>query len=491
MMQRRGSPHGESTTAVSYDGIAIAPPLASRWVSRVQTRFGLPAPNASAPGLFAGVRWTIPFVAFLAYIFAITTYRLPIGSVAIIAGLAGLALQSEPRRFPALLVWFAAFILWCAVGYVSSPYPQRTWDGLVGLVKLWAIVLVGVNAFRSRSHIRVFTVFFLACFALYPVRGAFENYFLYRYTVFGRAVWSRAFENPNDLAAFALLQLAMVAALLSLERRWWVQRCAQIGLVLLPLLILMTQSRGGFIALALFTLCCVVGQWRHLRTLLDRTRRMRLIGMSLALIAVVSFFAPDGVWTRVAGLKHLTNTDQLDEVDREGSARQRWEIWRVAAKIIREHPVSGVGVSAYPLAHAVYARGEEFEPTAAGERDTHSTVLNLLGETGVPGLIFFLGVIMSVVVPAERVRRECKRRAPQLAMPLSFLEIGLLAFFAAGIFGSFAYLAFLYIHLVLLFVTADLTRRELASRRNVPASRVPWSVPRFSPTPTGEPVRQR
>ena len=443
-----------------------SPALASRWRSRVRMR-GAAVDASTAPGLLAGVRWSVPFASFLGYILAITTYRVPIGSLAIIVGLAGVAIQSERRRWPGFLGFFAAFILWCSIGYVGTAYPLRAWDGLISLLKLWAIVFVGVNALRDRPQIRLFIVFFLACFALYPLRGAFANYFLYRYTVFGRAIWNYAFENPNDLAAFALLQLAMLCALLALEQRWWIQRAAQVGLILLPLLILMTQSRGGFIGLAVFTLATVAGQWRHLRSLLDTARRIRLVFLSVALVAAVAYAAPEGVWKRVAGLKHLTNTEQLNEVDSEGSARQRWEIWRVASKIIREHPVLGIGVSAYPLAHAVYARGEEFDPIAAGERDTHSTVLNLLAETGVPGLILFLCVVLSVVIGAERVRRQCKRHSPTLATPLFFLEAGLLAFFAVGTFGSFGYVAFLYIHLMLLWVTAHVTRRELASRAPV------------------------
>jgi O-antigen ligase len=445
--------------------VVLSPPLEGRWAWRAQARRASAESSIAAPGLFAGVKSSVSFLAFLAYILAITTYRLPIGSLAITVGLAGLVLQSEPRRFPWMLAWFGAFILWAAIGYVHTTYPLRTWDGLVALAKLWAIVLVGVNALRSRAQIRLFSVFFLACFALYPLRGAFENYLLYKYTLFGRAIWNGAFENPNDLAAFALLQLAMVAALLSLERLWWVRRGAQIGLMLLPLLILMTQSRGGLLALTVFTACCVAGQWQHLRTMFDTGRRIRLVALSLAVVAVVVVFAPEGVWKRAAGLKHLTNTEQLNKVDSEGSARQRWEIWRVATKIIREHPVLGVGVSAYPLAHAAYARGEEFDPIAEGERDTHSTILNLLAETGVPGTILLLGLLGSVAVRAERVRRECKRRSPELAMPLFFLEVGLVAFLVAGIFGSFEYLSFLYIHLTMLWVTVELTRRELDSRR--------------------------
>ena len=437
----------------------------AKWPWRLRAPHAETEQNGSDTRLLAGVRWTIPFVAFLAYIFAITTYRLPIGSLAIIVGLVGVAMQSEAKRFPWMLGWFAAFILWCAVGYVQSPYPQRTWDGLVELAKLWAIVLVGMNAIRARSQLRFFIVFFVGCFALYPLRGAFANYFVYRYTVFGRAIWNRAFENPNDLAAFALLQLSMVAALLVFERRWWVKRCAQAGLILLPLLVLMTQSRGAFIGLTIFSIGCGIGQWRRLRKLLDTKQRIRVLCVSLVTVAAISYFAPDGVWQRLAGLKHLTNTEQLSEVDSEGSARQRWEIWRVATKIIGEHPLFGVGVTAYPLAHLVYSRGEEFNPTAWGERDTHSTALNLLAETGAPGMLFFVGMVVSVVVVAERRRRESARRGSQLAKSLFFLEIGLLAFFGAGTFGSFGYLSFLYIHLMLLCATAEVARRELAANR--------------------------
>src|SRR5207248_2143532 len=379
-----------------------------------------------------------------------------------IAGLAGIALQRDAFRFPRLLIWFGAFILWCAIGYVRTLYPAPTWDRLVDLVKLWAVVLVAVNALRSRAHVRFFSVFFLGCFALFPLRGAFFNYFFYRSTLFGRAIWNYVYSNPNDLAALAILQLAMVAALLSLERPGWVKRAAQVGVVLLPLLVLMTQSRGGFIALALFSICCTVGQWRQLRRVLDPARRVRLVLTLLAVIVAVGFFAPNGVWSRVAGLQHLTTTEQLDQVDREGSARQRFEIWRVANKIIRENPITGIGVGAYAQAHAVYARGEEFDPIAAGARDTHSTYLNVLAETGVPGAIAFFGVMLSVAFSAERTRRQCKRRMPRLALPLFFLEFGLIAFLAAAVFDSFVSSSFLYIHLALLWATAEVTRHELS-----------------------------
>jgi len=477
MIGRRRDLAPETASPLGAEAVETVPAFGSRWAAHVRRR-GLHDVEPAVTTGFAQVRWTIVFVAFLAYVFAITTYRLPIGNIAMLAGLAGLAFQPGEFRFPRLLIWFGAFILWCAIGYVRTPYPAPVWDRLVDFLKLWAVIVVAVNALRSRAQIRFFSVFFLGCFALYPLRGAFFNYFLYRSTFFGRAIWNHIYANPNDLAALAILQLAMVAALLSLEQRGWVKRAAQIGIVLLPLLILMTQSRGGFIALALFALCCIVGQWSQLRQILDPAKRLRLVLMLLAVTTAVAFFAPNGVWERVAGLKHLTNTGQLNEVDQEGSARQRFEIWRVGSKIFREHVLTGIGIGAYPLAHEAYALGEEFDPTARGKRDTHSTYLNVLAETGVPGAIAFFGLVASVGFGAERTRRQCKKRVPRLALPLFFLEMGLVAFLTAGVFGSFASFSFLYIHLALLWVTAELTRSELTSSvRAIPIASMSKSLP--------------
>ena len=140
--------------------------------------------------------------------------------------------------------------------------------------------------------------------------------------------------------------------------------------------------------------------------------------------------------------------------------------------------MTGIGAGAYPMAHAAYAQDEEFDRTAAGTRDTHSTYLNVLAETGVPGAIAFFGLVLGVAFGAERTRRQCKQRAPHLALPLFFLEMGLIAFLAAGVFDSFVDLSFLYIHLALLWATAELTRHEL-----LPTVRALPGMPRFPSAP--------
>src|SRR5438105_3428197 len=127
MMRRRPD---SSAEAVALDALATIPAFDSQWRAHVR-RLGARTTNAVVFRSDDKVRWTIVFVAFLGYIVAITTYRLPIGNLAMLVGLGALALHPELFRFSKLLIWFGAFILWCAIGYVRTPYPAPVWDKLI------------------------------------------------------------------------------------------------------------------------------------------------------------------------------------------------------------------------------------------------------------------------------------------------------------------------------------------------------------------------
>jgi probable O-glycosylation ligase (exosortase A-associated) len=384
-----------------------------------------------------------------------------------LAALGGLLFQRHPLRLSAVLVWLGLFLAWSAVGYIQTQHPALVWEQLELVTKLWFITLVAVNALRTRAHVRLFIILFAASFALYPLRGALFNYYLYNSALFGRAQWNFIYANPNDLAALALLQLSLVAGLLVTERKGWVKVAALTGVGLLPLLILMTQSRGAFIALCIFTLLALFGpRSRPQARSAQRSPRRRLIVFA-AIGTIVVFVAPSGVWERVRGLRDVSDTDRLETVDREGSAKQRFEIWKVAARIIDENPTVGVGLGAYAVAHESYVVRGGFDPIARGRKDTHSTFLSVAAETGIPGLFIFLALVVSTTFTSERIRRRSRKLLPRASGQLFYLEIGVLAFFVAGIFGSFAHLSFLYIHLAVLWVLAVITERDLMSERGM------------------------
>jgi O-antigen ligase len=427
-----------------------------------------PAPVAALPGAatadalppevpaerwpWRGVQWTLTYVGFLGYIFSITTYRFQIGDVSIIVALLGLLTMKEPVRVPGLLKGLGVFLLWAMMGYALSSYPALVYPKLDQMVRLWLIALVAANALRTRQQLRFFLVFWLACFALYPVRGALFNYYIYHEKLFGRAIWNYIFSNPNDLAAYCILQLSMAFGVNVFEAKGPVRLSARLGLAVLPLLILLTKSRGAFIGFAVFLLFALWGQ----------RKRGRAIGITLVVASTLIFVAPENVLDRVFALKKIEETGNVAAADEEGSARQRYEIWKVARAIIREHPVAGVGLGAYPAAHQAMAQRAQFDPTALGRRDTHSTYLNVMAETGVIGFIVWASTYLAAIIAIDSNRRKMKKTRPLTAQTVYAMEVGLVGFFIAAIFGSLAHVSFLVLHTLAMWCLVDMMKREVA-----------------------------
>jgi O-antigen ligase len=440
---------------------AAAPRGAAQGVTPAPTRgarIARGAKPAAGPSIFTGLKgetakWSVSFVATLAYIYAAVTYGLPLVTPAMIIAVLGLTLERDRIVVPMFLVVFALYVLWAAVGYTSSYEPAGTIDQITVLSKIVLIAFVVSNVTRDSWRMRIFMIFFLACFALYPARGTLVNYFVAGYTVFGRALWNYIYRNANDLAALTFFPLALSVAGAVREYSKWIKRAAYVGMGVLPLIILLTQSRGALIGLVVSSLLFFVAY--------SKGKRIRSLLAGAAVAAVIVPFVPTSAWQRFELMKNLTGTENLGDVDPEGSAQERYNIWRVAGTIIRENPVAGIGLGAYPRAHATYAPRLGVPKGAIGFRDTHSTYLNVAAETGLPGLFLFLATIGTVAVSCERVRRKAKGtpRAPQLLA----LELGLLAFLIAGLFGSFSKLSYLYLQLATMWALADITKRELAA----------------------------
>ena len=220
--------------------------------------------------------------------------------------------------------------------------------------------------------------------------------------------------------------------------------------MVLPIVILMTQSRGGFLALALFAVMVMKGQ----------RKKLRAAGALAILGLVVVMASPSGVWERVSSIPDA----------QDSSALQRRQIWRVAGEIIDDNPITGVGLGAYSYVHQIYANQKVEHAIAGGTRDTHSTYLNVLAETGYPGFALFCLLILAPVITAERARRRSRTHDPEAANQLWYLEASLAAYLAAGVFGTFSHLAFLYLHLGILAVLARIATAPVPVRQRAAAS---------------------
>lgn len=419
-------------------------------------------PGATSNGIFAeffaGFDWDISLLAFLYYCFAIITFYLPGADVAIVLAIATLALRASALRGHPYLVAIVVIVGWTGVTMVASEYRA------VSLLAWWTFAktaMVGVVSFlviRNRVHLKIALAFLVGCFALFPMRGAFVNYFG-GYTMFGRALWNNTYENPNELAVHGVVFLAASMALFVLVKSKFTRLLILIYACLSLLLILFTQSRGTLLAVGVAGLIGLVGQRIRLRPFLA----------ALVAVGVAAWFAPASVWERLGGLRNVSIEGGMKGVDEARSAEQRFLIAKVAAAVAQRHPVFGVGIGGYPSANKAYAerQGSVFS-FAGGARDAHNTYLLLAAELGVPGLVAFLAMVLSASLIPRTRSKKLGREDKQL---MRMLRLGLLGFMVAGVFGSFAYTNVLYVLLGIMAAApaallADQYRPRGTSRRS-------------------------
>lgn len=403
-------------------------------------------------------------VVFMLYTAAILTYRLPIGAPAIAAALCFTFFQSGKVRVPPPLVVLLLLSLWLLICSMGSPYSTVSMYYLSnGWLKLLVIFFVALNVLRTRAQARLFMVFLLGVFLAFPVRGAIFNWF-YGYAPGGRALWNGEFANPNGLGAMCVLMIGIAGGLVVTESRKSPVWLLSLGAILvLPLLIVMTASRGSFIGLAVFVLLVLFGTKQKLRA---------LSAVSIVLL-VALLFAPQKALERLGGIKKLNSSD-LKQADAEGSASERYALWTVGAHIIKDHPVFGVGHAAAPYAV------KDYWPQI-GYKDLHSVYLTVLAESGPVGLLLYLTCIGLVIRKTRRVRKLVKPIEPRTEWQLRCLEIGLVSFLITAIWGAQPFLILFFLQLGMMWSVADVTERGVIARLHAQRGQAP--LPQEPPPP--------
>jgi putative inorganic carbon (hco3(-)) transporter len=434
---------------------------------------------------FVGIGFSPAFVGFCAYMLAIITYRFPIGTAAMVIALVTLPFEKHQLRLPALAGLSIALVAWAFLGLTTTVYPDVVVVAVSDFAKVCAVIFVAANVLVTRSRFRAFVVGTLILWALFPIRGTIFAYFIYHGDVEGRAAWNFIYSNPNDLASLCLLELSMALGVLAVEKRPWVRMGTQLTAGLLVLVIVLTQSRGAIIALSVVGL--ILGR--------KYIRDVRAIISVVILAAFVFLIAPDSVWRRFSTIKEATNTEYLDPetVDLatrqdQSSSQQRLAIWDVATSIVSENIFTGVGLGAYRNAHEVMAQRPRFDPAARGPRDTHSTYLNIMAETGIPGFVLFVAIIVLTLKDSRAARKKMGAVAPAFALQLFNMEVGLYGFLVAGIWGSYGAMVPTYVHLVLMHVASKLLLEQNEEMRPMRGRKMIYPAPVAAAATTGRTV---
>jgi O-antigen ligase len=183
--------------------------------------------------------------------------------------------------------------------------------------------------------------------------------------------------HPNSAANFLELLLPLCLGMFLASTQRWRKLLAMAAFSTGSLALILTFSRGGWLAgvasLGFFCICAWHRGWLSLRLPLA-------LGICL-LIAAIPF--------SVAISDSVTGKDRA-------TAEGRFAMIELARHIIADSPVLGVGANNYAVVMGDYIRHPEF--TGAWLHVVHNRYLLVWSETGVLGLIALVGFLISTVI---------------------------------------------------------------------------------------------
>jgi probable O-glycosylation ligase (exosortase A-associated) len=266
-------------------------------------------------------------------------------------------------------------------------------------------------------------------------------------------------EDNNDFALAMVMNIPLLWYL-GLEERGnvWVRRAtfAAVGLSLVT--ILLTHSRGAFLAL------CATSMWIAWRS-------GQLFRAGLVLIVLAALFpllAPDSVLERLS-----TIGDSKDS-----SANARLTAWATALQMIAANPLLGVGMRNFQT------RFREYSVIPLGEGSqtyvAHNSYLQIWAESGSLAFVVYIVLLGSVFVACSRVFRLGQLR-PDLAWAANYarmLEATTVGFLVGAFFLNRGHFDLIYHWLALVTSLALVTARawQSAPERDSVAGSQPVTV---------------
>jgi hypothetical protein len=133
------------------------------------------------------------------------------------------------------------------------------------------------------------------------------------------------------------------------------------------------------------------------RARIDGAVRILLAAALVAVVVLVAVFA-GRVWHDFRAANEVSQSQGRFRTLASGN---RWGWWQQAWHVFTRHPGGGTGAGTFDLTNRLH-RTNPFDVAV----EPHNVPLQFLSETGIPGLLLFLGVVVSAAVGIVRARRR-------------------------------------------------------------------------------------
>ena len=204
----------------------------------------------------------------------------------------------------------------------------------------------------------------------------------------------------------------------------WRRGLHALGLLLIAMTLFAAESRGATLTWLLLT---PVALWAGYRN--TRNKRAIAIVLTMALTGYLG----------AANLLGLDVGHRTLNLEQDASTDARLLMWKSAAQIALDHPITGTGWGTFAAQYPAYR--DPRESTTAGVY-AHNDYLQLTAEGGIPALVLVLGILAGLLL---QLKHGLTSKQNSHALEATGLLLGVLALFIHANLNFIFYFAFMNI----------------------------------------------
>lgn len=192
--------------------------------------------------------------------------------------------------------------------------------------------------------------------------------------------------------------------------------------------LILSQSRGALIGVAVVSFAVLVGRRFSLKTML-----------SFGLLLVIIFVAiPERMMNRVAGSSYDSSISQASRI----------QLIYAGVAMVKKNPWFGVGPGNFKW------ESDRYNPQVAKQQIAHNSYLSVAAELGLPGLLALLWVWFHALRDSRRFTGSLPKEEIAVRRALTMLRLGFIGYLATAVFLTAEYEKIVWL-LVFLFIAVS------------------------------------
>ena len=209
------------------------------------------------------------------------------------------------------------------------------------------------------------------------------------------------FDDPNYFGSALLIAIGLAISVMSTSTKKYLQVAAGTILLVCLFAILKTMSRGALLALAVMFLIYFIKSKLYILTSKKNILIILVLIMGSIVIMKKSGRELFFIDKRIEETKIVENVEERHGT--AGSTSDRYMILMTGLNMIKDNPLSGVGVSMFK--REIFNYVDNFDDLGR-KYIAHNTYLSIAAEQGLPLFVVFLGMLFFSLRDLQRIQKK-------------------------------------------------------------------------------------